>query len=410
MTENNDWIYLSDEIILKNFTNEEGKDAIPHFYKRILLKHSYIEGVDYQEVSKMHELVQLYYRENENEKCFGNRRKFYIVSKGTYDDLIARRKYKVKVSSPEKTIANRLAVELNGRREVYVDGNKRIDILSDTEIIEVKKYRNMLSAVGQILYYSEFYPNRTRRIHLFEHGNKRDQKFEMMCGALNIILTYEYEINDEVEMEEVKDEANGNNTCEDIEATNDNRCEETKDEANGNNTCEDIEVTNDNGYEETKEEIVDFSEEIKEEIVVRQKRCVVCETTKDFSEFSTALENTDRKKNTCKICASKKRKENMNKRKEELKIKPIEKECNVCKKIVNIEKCCKDSSKMDGYKNICLECHKKAQKNRKQTKIIDEKKCRRCEEVKPVSEYHKATTTSDGYNSTCKKCRKETKV
>lgn len=385
MTENNDWIYLSDEIILKNFTNQEGKDAIGNFYRRTLLKHSYIEGVDYQEVSKMHELVQLYYRENENEKCFGNRRKFYIVSKGTYDDLIARRKYKVKVSSPEKIIADKLAVELNGKREVYVDGNKRIDILSDTQIIEVKKYKNMLSAVGQILYYSEFYPNRTRRIHLFEHGNKRDQKFETICGALNIILTYEYEINDEVEMEEVKDEANGNNTCENIE------------------------VTNDNGYEETKEEIVNFNEEIKEEIV-RQKRCIVCETTKDFSEFSTALENTDRKKNTCKICAIKKRKENMDKRKAELKTNPIEKECNVCKKIVNIEKCCKDSSRMDGYKNICLECHKKAQKNRKQTKIIEEKKCRRCEEVKPVSEYHKATTTSDGYNSTCKKCRKETKV
>ena len=386
MTENNDWIYLSDEIILKNFTNNNGISAIADFYRRTLLKHPYIEGVDYQEVSKMHELVQLYCGGEENEKYFGNRRKFYIVSKGAYDDLIVRGKYKVKFSFPEKIIADRLAVELNGRREVYVVGNKRIDILSDTEIIEVKKYKNMLSAVGQILYYSEFYPNRTRRIHLFEHGNKRDQKFETMCGALNIILTYEHEINDEVEMEEVKDETDGNNTYEDID------------------------VTNDNGYEETKEEILNFSEEIKEEIVVRQKRCVSCETTKDLSEFTTALENTDGKKNTCKICSNKRRKENMEKRRSELKINPVEKECNICRTIVNIEKFCKDSSRKDGYKNVCLDCHKQAQKNRKQTKVVDEKKCRRCDEIKPVSEYHKATTTSDGYNATCKKCRKETKM
>jgi hypothetical protein len=385
MTENNDWIYLSDEIILKNFTYEEGKDAIPHFYRRILLKHPYNEGVDYQEVSKMHELVQLYCGEEEDEKHFGNRRKFYIVSKRTYDDLIARRKYKVKVSSPEKIIADKLAVELNGRREVYIDGNKRIDILSDTEIIEVKKYKNMLSAVGQILYYSEFYPNRTRRIHLYEHGNKRDRKFENMCRALNIILTYEHEVNDEVEMEEVKDEANVNNTCEDMK------------------------VVNDDGCKETKEEIVNFSEETNEEIQeMKRKPCSVCEEVKDFSEFKTALEHRDGKENTCKVCRNKQRKERMDKKKAELKIKPTEKECYSCHETVNIEKCCKDSSKLDGYKNLCLECHKKAQKNRKQTKIIEEKKCNTCNEVKLVSEYHKSSSSSDGYNHKCKACRKET--
>jgi hypothetical protein len=41
-------IYLSDEIILGQMTNETGKDAIRHFYIRVLLSDDYIEEVDYK--------------------------------------------------------------------------------------------------------------------------------------------------------------------------------------------------------------------------------------------------------------------------------------------------------------------------------------------------------------------------
>ena len=38
---NGSWIYLSDEIILEQITNESGKDALTNFYKRVLLTNDY---------------------------------------------------------------------------------------------------------------------------------------------------------------------------------------------------------------------------------------------------------------------------------------------------------------------------------------------------------------------------------
>ncbi len=56
-TFNGSWIYLSDEMILEYLTNETKKDALRHFYDRILLA-SYEEGIDYKEVLAEHELVK----------------------------------------------------------------------------------------------------------------------------------------------------------------------------------------------------------------------------------------------------------------------------------------------------------------------------------------------------------------
>ena len=81
---------------------------------------------------------------------------------------------------------------LNGKREVFIsDNSRRIDILTDTEIIEVKKYTNRLASVGQILYYSKYYSNHKMRIHLFNHDNQKDIIFEEICNHLNITITYE---------------------------------------------------------------------------------------------------------------------------------------------------------------------------------------------------------------------------
>ena len=79
---------------------------------------------------------------------------------------------------------------MGGKREVCING-KRIDILTDMEVIEVKNYRTMLSAVGQVLYYSRYYTDRKMRIHLFNHKGRRDKYFEDMCSKLDINVTYE---------------------------------------------------------------------------------------------------------------------------------------------------------------------------------------------------------------------------
>ena len=55
---NDSWIYLSDELILGNLTNETKKNAIINFYDRILLKGDFQLGIDYKEISPSDELVK----------------------------------------------------------------------------------------------------------------------------------------------------------------------------------------------------------------------------------------------------------------------------------------------------------------------------------------------------------------
>ena len=91
----------------------------------------------------------------------------------------------------EKNISNKLSKQLNGKREVRInDGNRIIDILTDEYIIEVKNDVRKLEAVGQILYYSNFYPDKKKRIHLFD-WERKDKIYENICKKLDILLTYE---------------------------------------------------------------------------------------------------------------------------------------------------------------------------------------------------------------------------
>ena len=184
-----EWIYLSDELILENLTNETTKFAVPDFIKRILIT-TYEEEIDYKQVLADNELVKFSLSNSLRKNKPGNRKKYYLVTKKAYNNMIDRRKYSKPVSNPEKTICKRISKELGGKTEVCVN-NKRIDILTDNEIIEVKNYNTMLGAIGQILYYSKFYPDRRKRIHIFNHNDRRDIEYETLCGELNISVTYE---------------------------------------------------------------------------------------------------------------------------------------------------------------------------------------------------------------------------
>ena len=185
-----EWIYLSDNLILENLTNETGKDAIRNFYNRIMIP-TYEEEIDYKQVSADNELVKFWRALGKSSKPeTRGGKKYYLVTGEAYNNMIDRRKYSKPVSNPEKTICKRIAKELGGRTEVCIN-NKRIDILTDNEIIEVKNHNGMLGAIGQILYYSKFFPNRRKRIHLFNHNDRRDIEYEALCRELDIIITYE---------------------------------------------------------------------------------------------------------------------------------------------------------------------------------------------------------------------------
>ncbi len=66
----------------------------------------------------------------------------------------------------EKKIQSKLAKQEGGTVEVPTPVG-RIDVLTSTQIIEVKEWRRWKEALGQILSYAEYYPDRERRVHLF---------------------------------------------------------------------------------------------------------------------------------------------------------------------------------------------------------------------------------------------------
>ena len=185
----NSWLYLSDDIIKDKLTFNRGKDSLQNFYTRILIP-NYQLNVDYKKVTREHELVKLYFLSMANEKLVSNNKKYYIVTLKTMNSLLSRRQFKKAPNQPERIISNRLAKELNGKQEVMISNGKRIDILTDDCIIEVKNDKNKLDAIGQILYYSKFYKDKKKRIHLFDH-NYIDDIYEGLCKSLDIIVTYE---------------------------------------------------------------------------------------------------------------------------------------------------------------------------------------------------------------------------
>jgi hypothetical protein len=67
----------------------------------------------------------------------------------------------------------------------------RIDVLTEDEIIEVKKITDWKAALGQILIYSGFYPEHRKLIYLY--GSAKELKklpdIETACLSFNILVT-----------------------------------------------------------------------------------------------------------------------------------------------------------------------------------------------------------------------------
>lgn len=77
------------------------------------------------------------------------------------------------VNRVENKIRDRLHVTLGGLVEVNTPAG-RIDLLTQTEVIEVKYIKDWKAALGQVLAYSGFYPQHLKRLHLF--GSTKDLK------------------------------------------------------------------------------------------------------------------------------------------------------------------------------------------------------------------------------------------
>ncbi|BCU09768.1 hypothetical protein [Microcystis aeruginosa] len=96
------------------------------------------------------------------------------------------------VKGTEAWYRDKLARELGGKTEVYIDKVGRIDVLTNTEIIEVKNTKSWKSAIGQIKSYGQYYPKHKMRVHLF--GKLTESKLETIqrvCKLEGITLTWE---------------------------------------------------------------------------------------------------------------------------------------------------------------------------------------------------------------------------
>ena len=91
----------------------------------------------------------------------------------------------------EFEISNRVSVRENGLREVMTPCGY-IDVLTQTEVIEVKHYSKWKGAIGQALCYAQVYPGRKPRIHLY--GKPSLEYREMVleyCKFLRVRATFE---------------------------------------------------------------------------------------------------------------------------------------------------------------------------------------------------------------------------
>ena len=92
----------------------------------------------------------------------------------------------------EAEITDALHKHLGGLTEVSTPAG-RIDLLTDEEIIEVKRITDWKAALGQILVYSAFYPEHRKRIHLFGKCSELTKlpDVEAACLAFDVNVTAE---------------------------------------------------------------------------------------------------------------------------------------------------------------------------------------------------------------------------
>lgn len=97
--------------------------------------------------------------------------------------------------SPENQVKLSLIEKFEKMSHPVVEVNTpvgKIDILTEREIIEVKKASAWKSAVGQILVYGHYYPNHQKRIHLFGKCSvSTKQIIQTHCDQFHIQLTWQ---------------------------------------------------------------------------------------------------------------------------------------------------------------------------------------------------------------------------
>jgi hypothetical protein len=92
----------------------------------------------------------------------------------------------------ESEVRDYVAEKENGKIEVACLAG-RIDVVTDTDIIEVKVIYRWKDALGQVLAYKVFYPTRSPRIHLFgKLSTSYKEIIEKVCNVYGVVVTYSH--------------------------------------------------------------------------------------------------------------------------------------------------------------------------------------------------------------------------
>ncbi|BAZ83811.1 hypothetical protein PN497_11880 [Sphaerospermopsis kisseleviana CS-549] len=92
----------------------------------------------------------------------------------------------------EFIVRDNLKSQLGGLTKVTTPAG-RIDLLTDTEIIEVKRVKDWKAGLGQVLIYSGFYPEHQKRLHLFGTAEYEQQipNIAASCVAFDVLVTFD---------------------------------------------------------------------------------------------------------------------------------------------------------------------------------------------------------------------------
>lgn len=91
---------------------------------------------------------------------------------------------------PEREVRDRLLAELGGKAEAYTKWGL-IDLLTETELIEVKVVQHWKDAIGHLIAKGRAFPNHAKQLHLFGPGDSRLDHIEEVCRECEIRVTFE---------------------------------------------------------------------------------------------------------------------------------------------------------------------------------------------------------------------------
>lgn len=97
----------------------------------------------------------------------------------------------------EFRVRDKLASSIPGAKTEVHCSSGIIDILTPTEVIEVKRASMWKAAMGQVLAYGEDFPEHSKRIHLFSHEKQHYRLAVVTCERFGVKVTHAEDPKDE---------------------------------------------------------------------------------------------------------------------------------------------------------------------------------------------------------------------